>query len=289
MPPASVGTLRGILGARWERLKFHREAPPHLNWYGPSHREALLRALEAQAREARAAGETAIEMGILLVSCSLCGNHKENLIEEAGMAAAGTSVYNLMFAGSAFLKMGGNFVRLLHATQHVIDRDMMVPIAGDPPPGAQRIAAELRDYATKNYKGFLFAQGADDSWSSDSDSTESAARRKGPKGSAAGDCRRRQWLYQKSWDDFLAIYNGVIWHKDATVGPHYLSEDSPYMGNDLCSLKRSAARVTNLLLFRAAPQRPLKGKWTKKGQCLDFHALCRDNGYAWPHVEASVR
>ena len=79
------------------------------------------------------------------------------------------------------------------------------------------------------------------------------------------------FLYNKSWDELLRVYNGWIWHENADVGPHYISEQEE--GTQLGSiawLRTEGSRVLAFVPFRGLPCRPFKGKWTKLGPAVDW-------------------
>ena len=80
--------------------------------------------------------------------------------------------------------------------------------------------------------------------------------------------RKRRYLYKQAWEAFLVIFNGVVWAADASVGPHY----SETLG-DFRALKQEAVLAVARLLFRAMPQKPVRGKWTKLGPCCDWWSL----------------
>lgn len=198
-----------------------------------------------------------------------CGNHRVNLIENVTADVLGHDVSVFMICGSTFFSMGGNYLRLVQALGVGVDRWMAKPVFGLPPEDAKPTTDELMDYCVRNYKGFTDVK--DDAWSSDEDEqtneTDEAnmddAVRKGRR-----DFRRRHYLYRKSWESFVAIFNGIIWATACTVGPHYALDLV-----DFANLKHRAVVAIARVLFRSMPKRPCKGKWTKLGPCADWWML----------------
>ena len=157
-----------------------------------------------------------------LVSRFHCGNHCENLVDVATMESIDDGLFQVMSAGSAFFHMGGNFIRLIQSCPLEIQRNMVAPVVGDPPPQAQEVSKELMDYAIQNYKLYKESH-LDEPWSSDEEEEEvapdddeaaAAAKRK-------AYMKRRRYLYRKSWEGLVSIFNGIIWATVCTLGPHF--------------------------------------------------------------------
>ena len=84
---------------------------------------------------------------------------------------------------------------------------------------ANDLANEVRDFAVRNYKYFVYSKETGDDDTSASDGEDDVARRNRRK--TAADEKRRTWLYKKAWDDFLRIFNGrsglQAGHSDRTL------------------------------------------------------------------------
>ena len=87
-----------------------------------------------------------------MVSVGHCGNHKQNLVDNSVMASVDMSVIDAMAIGSAFFKMGGNYLRLFYDLPRFVSDHTALPVVGEVPPLAARVADQLQDYSTKNYK-----------------------------------------------------------------------------------------------------------------------------------------
>lgn len=130
--------------------------------------------------------------------CSVrhCGNHCQNLIDNCVMDAAEgeddpMSTMDFMITGSAFFRMGGNFLRFVQAVALVINTLMLPTVVGAPPPNAAAVAEELRYYCVSNYKTFV--QCPTETWddSSGSDDDDEAQGGAGGHGGQGGEAAEK--------------------------------------------------------------------------------------------------
>ena len=121
--------------------------------------------------------------------------------------------------------MGGSFLRLVHMLPVYLKQNMPRPVLGKSPAGVAAVAEELKDYAVLNYKSVIDSRG-DADWSDDSNDgdrskddiddpdaevREAEQRRR--------RMRRRNYLYRKSWDEFLEVSACAFWNSFGSIGP----------------------------------------------------------------------
>jgi hypothetical protein len=70
-----------------------------------------------------------------LCSVKHCGNHTNNLIEVSAVGACHPCTYTWLASGSAFFKMGGNFLRIIAAVVVEVDRNLLPQVVSEPPTG----------------------------------------------------------------------------------------------------------------------------------------------------------
>ena len=212
-----------------------------------------------------------------MVSVWHCGNHSNNLIENALTDTCngilGENVVSFMVSGAAFLKMGTNYLRLCQALAVEMQRRFRPPILGEPPAAATQLAAELCDFCLRNFKGFRRADEGEAATSSESDLDDNRlpARRQ-------RDCvRPRHKAYAKAWADYLSVFNGEIWRAGDThgFGPHYNARVlSPA---ELLALKRKAVEVwvqSTLLIVERSQKLTRNANFLigSNEQPVDFHS-----------------
>ena len=201
-----------------------------------------------------------------LFSHHVCSNHNNSHVEGCLVVAVDSKVLPWLYSMGCFFQMGGHFLRLVHAVSLMIDKEMIPPVRGPPPPDPRGFASELENYCRLNYKMFYEGSQADTgAFSSDDESVS-------PRG-AAVPARPRHVHYEQAWRELRAFWNGPL-HVDA-VGPHYCTSAECCDNYNITVTKRRAARTLSSLLFRLAPTLPSKAKWTRLGPCLDWHLLCQ--------------
>jgi len=199
----------------------------------------------------------------VLASIRHCGNHANNLVEGCVVEAVSGALLAWLYMTSMFLSMGGNFLRLIHATPACVKKYMVPPQRGEPPESAKLLSHEVRDYSIKNFKSLADATGLDQAWSSDDDDDDKADH---------PPTRKRHFAFIGAWDRFLAFWNGDIWH-DGPMGPHFCTGEGCCQGYDKNVTERRACMTIIDLIWRSQPVVPTKGKWTKLGAALDWHIL----------------
>ena len=191
------------------------------------------------------------------VSSRHCGNHAQCLIDNCVIDSSDSSIHTWFTCGSAFFRMGGDFLRLIHVVFPYVDRSFETPVLGAPPFEASRLTQEIRSYSLANFKTYQAAE--EDPWSDDEvgdeDPDDPDRKRKTRAGYQA---------LEKAWDAFQRIFNGVVWAEDCRLA-HYTDVLKP-----LQPLKREAATAIATLMFRALPGKMMKGKWTTKTPCLSW-------------------
>lgn len=203
----------------------------------------------------------------LLTSVRHCGNHANNLVEGCVVQCIGPAVFAWLYMTSTFLSMGGNFLRLIHATPKLVSKHLRV-VRGPPLDAAspERLAAaEARDYSTMNFKAFCDTTQTDEPWTSDDDDDD----RHDGKGNQSKGRKPRHAAYHKAWDRFLEFWNGEVWHDGPMV--HFCADESCCQGFDKGVCERRAVDSIVGLLWRSQPVLPTKGKWTTLGAALDWH------------------
>ena len=202
-----------------------------------------------------------------LVSVRHCGNHANNLVEGCVLDCIGYGISLFLCMTAMFLSMGGNFLRLIHATPQLISNFMLPPVRKPPAESEfdRLIAEELKDYSVRNYKAFVDAATVDDAWSSDESADEFDKEENNKR-------RKKHWAFIGAWDRFLAFWKGRnIWRVSESIGPHYCHSPGCCNGYDLNVTKLRACKTVVDLLWRSQPVRPTKGKWTKLGPSIDWH------------------
>ena len=199
-------------------------------------------------------------------------NPMVNLAENRTTDCFDSSLWVMLSAGSSFMRMGANFLRLIQSVFPLVEREMKLPVLGEPPEAATLTTNELMDYALRNFTASF--SNHDDSWSDDEDEAAQSRRARDegmdePTQRARSEFRRRKFLYKQAWLAFVAIFNGCIWGAHSSIGPCY----SATIPHDLAKLRRQGAIAIVRLLHRTMPVRPVKGKWTKLGVCLDWWLL----------------
>ena len=95
------------------------------------------------------------------------------------------------------LSMGGNFLRLIHATPECVKNRMLPRVReGEVTESSRLLMAELRDYSIKNYKAFIDATTLEEAWSSD-DSDDTVERK-----AVKTKRMRGHWAFINAWDRF---------------------------------------------------------------------------------------
>jgi hypothetical protein len=214
------------------------------------------------------------------VSLWHCGNHRNGISESATQSAVGQDALTFLTTGAVFFKMGGNFLRLVQAVAVVFDKLLPKPVVGEPPPLAKELSDELRDFAVCNYKFFVFSRSNHVAAGDDDDGIDQKLE---------ADRRRRSWLYNRAWDDFLSFFNGFIWTADDTLPKAFVA----IRVADFGKWKVDAVRATVSLLLRAMPVKPCKGKWTKTSMSSDWNTLATGTlnllRNVWPTAFAKLR
>ena len=74
--------------------------------------------------------------------------------------------------------------------------------------------------------------------------------------------RERHYLFNKTWGDFLMIFNGDIFNATAAIGPRYADPDAdePAHSMQMSLLKAEGIRLIAMLIFRGLPCGPCHGK-----------------------------
>ena len=172
-------------------------------------------------------------------------------------------LYEMLTVVASFFRMGTNFLRLIHATPTFFKKFSLPASFGLPPVDEEvtSLNAEVMDYFTMNYKGFI-AAGSDEAWSTDSDNGSTADREAQLQediGDLTGfrDRRRRVFLYKKSWREFLDCFPCKFWSPNAAIKPH----SNDFMMPD--DMLKYVVRCFCHIVLRSLPGKPVKAKWTK--------------------------
>lgn len=180
-----------------------------------------------------------------LMSNAVCGNHANSLAEGATIMSIAKEVLPKLYSLSLFLKMGGHFLRLLHSTAALVDEAFPAPIVGAAPAGSSDFVKAMLLYSVENYRRM-----GDDSL----DQPETRLR--------------RHRLYKQACDEFACFFSWV-----ASRLVHFCGGAGCCESRDV--YKRRAQQHIVGFVYRCAPTVPTKSKWTKTGQCLDFHVLAQ--------------
>ena len=85
----------------------------------------------------------------MMLSEKTCGGHKTNLIENSsadGMSdAIGSRVFGVLYSTCLLFRMGGYFLRLIHAVDKAVEKHAVMKF-GKPPPRAEQYRNEVREF-----------------------------------------------------------------------------------------------------------------------------------------------
>lgn len=152
-----------------------------------------------------------------MVDLRHCGNHAANLVEACVAPSVSVTVLGVLYTSAIFFRMGGNFLRLIHATFHTVRKNMLLGLRNPvdfapPPPGPAiaKLAAEgIRDNAIHNYKSFSGTTAVDEAWPSD-DGNQSSSNK------SAHKSRPRHQAYISAWDRFVSFWGYNFWRDGKT-------------------------------------------------------------------------
>eukprot|EP00959_Pyramimonas_sp_CCMP1952_P090640 1897495-Pyramimonas_sp.AAC.1 len=83
----------------------------------------------------------------------LCSLHGNKLVETAALGVLSLKLVSGMCSVGLLFRMGGHFLRLVHALPRIVDADLDIRLA-PPPPWASAYADKVCDYLRCHYKSF---------------------------------------------------------------------------------------------------------------------------------------
>ena len=212
-----------------------------------------------------------------MASTAHCGNHCVNLVEADVVEGTDAKVFGWMFCGAMFFGMGGNFYRLILATDPMLQRHAAKMKRGPPPEYRLGLGIEIADDCIRIYRSFSDSL-ACDAWSSDEESDDALDAGVRDSGHRTEMRKRRQYKrrheeYARAWGEFRQFWNCPIWDENprADFGPHYCTSPECCQNYDADVAHRRGVQVARNLVWRSLPPKPSKGKWTKTGPALDWH------------------